>query len=91
MIFNEKILPSTLHQLATIGSFVRSFVLSLALEPAMFDFSCRQNADCTGANSPFTVESQSSKLDSLLNVASASFDGSLMIVRLSNALQSLSC
>lgn len=38
-------------------------------------FSCQRAADCTGTNNPYTLETQTTKLDSLLNVAPASSDG----------------
>ncbi|CAF0836325.1 unnamed protein product [Adineta steineri] len=41
-------------------------------------YRCQRSADCTGADNPYTLETQTTKLDGLLNVASASFEGALL-------------
>jgi len=38
-------------------------------------FSCIRAADCTGLDAPYTFQNKAPKLDNLLNVAPASFDG----------------
>ena len=38
-------------------------------------FSCQRTADCTGADSPYSFEAQTTKLNSLLDNAPASFEG----------------
>ncbi|CAF3378034.1 unnamed protein product [Rotaria socialis] len=43
-------------------------------------YRCQRAADCTGANSPYTLGSQTKQLDSLLDVASASFAGAVLKV-----------
>ncbi|CAF2188006.1 unnamed protein product [Rotaria magnacalcarata] len=43
-------------------------------------YRCQRTADCTGANSLYTLETRTTRLDSLLNVASASFAGAVLRV-----------
>jgi len=38
-------------------------------------FSCIRAVDCAGADASYTVDTKATKLDNLLNVAPASFDG----------------
>lgn len=38
-------------------------------------FSCQRAADCTGINSPYSFEAQTTKLNNLLDNAPASFQG----------------